>query len=554
MSKTIAIIAPLIDNSQFNLDFTIRFKGSYKDLSLALIYRIASGLYDPSMEDNTSHEHDIPAAGYYLQGILHLHGYETVLTNQYDVETLRKLSGKDLLAICVSTTMILSSDSFIELNESINRELPGIPVIAGGMFLWKQFQQYSRHLHSPERYPLYREIYFHPSNARKSSNIIVIAEHGIKSLIEILSQLERGSNINLQDIPNLCLQERGEFTFTHAEPENIDYNNDFTRWDYIDELPVKIPVRTSIGCSYRCCFCDFCRVFPRVFLRSPNSLKSELLMIKNRLQGKATILHVTDDNVFINSKRLFEVCNIFSQSGLSNWIGFMRGGEYTNDELKAICDSGLRLGMIGVESGDQGQLDRMNKRQQVELVKKGIEQLDKAGVNTLLTFLVGYPGETRETINNTINFLNGLKLSNLLSGYQVYPLIIHNLSDLAEPDYREKWKITGFMNIWSHETMNSGEAYSACHKLFREVKNIPYHYPGESHFFNRAMFTREVLSELYQLRQQLTVGIMDNVTQGNLTGILTKIFKIMDVPAENIEKVSEGLICGVSELNNQALP
>ncbi len=546
MTRTIAIIAPLIDNSQFNLDFTVRLKDNDMDLSLALFYNIASGNYDPTVKDNTSQDNDIPSAGYYLQGILHANGYNTILTNKYDLETLKKLSEKDLFAVCVSTTMILTSDSFIGLNESIAKEIPGVPVISGGMFLWKHFQQYSRHLIKNEIYPLNEEIFFHPSNARKGINIMVVAEHGVASLLKVLDQLDRGSICSFDNIPNLCLQDSGEFRFTTREAENINYNDDFTRWDLIDEMPVKIPVRTSIGCPYRCGFCDFCMVFPRIFLRSVDSLKAELKMIKNRLKGNAAIIHVTDDNVFITSKRLFEVCNIFSTSGLANWLGFMRGGEYTREELKAIQNSGLRMGMIGVESGDQGQLDRMNKRQQVEKVKTGIEQLDDIGINTLMTFVIGFPGESLETLYNTTNFINGLNLSNLLSGYQAYPLLIHNLSDMAEPENREKWRIKGFMDKWSHLSMNSMEAHRACCKLFRDVRNIPYHYPGESHFFNRGMFSRDTLSELYKLRHQLTTEIMDIVPWEVHENTLKKMVSCMDLRAESVNVFHDALICRVS--------
>ncbi len=544
MARTIAIIAPLIDNSQFNLDYTVRLKDGDKDLSLVLLYKIAAGNYDPTFHDNTSQDNDIPAAGYYLQGILHANGYNTILTNEYDVETLKKLSEKDLFAVCVSTTMILTSDSFIALNETLAKEIPGVPVISGGMFLWKHYQQYSRHLMN-EAYPLNREIFFHPSNAGTVLNIMIVAEQGIGSLMKVLDQLDRGSKHCFDEIPNLCIQDSGVFQFTNRKAENINYNADFTRWDLIEELPVKIPVRTSIGCPYRCGFCDFCMIFPRIFLRSAESLKAELKLIKDRLKGKAAIIHVTDDNVFINSKRLFEVCNIFSTSGLANWLGFMRGGEYTGEELKVIQNSGLRMGMIGVESGDQGQLDRMNKRQQVEKVKTGIEQLDYIGINTLMTFVIGFPGESIETLYNTTNFINGLNLSNLLSGYQAYPLLIHNLSDMAEPANRERWNIKGFMDSWSHFTMNSEEAHQACHSLFRDVKNIPYHYPGESHFFNRGMFSREKLSELYKLRHQLTTELMDNVPWEVYKITLRKMVSHMDLPVESANAFHDALICRV---------
>src|ERR1035438_3299617 len=98
--------------------------------------------------------------------------------------------------------------------------------------------------------------------------------------------------------------------------------------------------------------------------------------MKDRLGTTPAIVHVSDDNVFISKKRVQEVCTAIIGSGIRNWIGFMRAGEYTEPELDLMVRSGLMLGLIGVESGDPGQLKRMNKRQDIEKVKRGVEQFD----------------------------------------------------------------------------------------------------------------------------------------------------------------------------------
>ncbi len=565
MRRTIAIIAPFIDSSQFNLDYCLRLKQNDRELTLAAFYEWAGeGFRADRVSRGVDYGDDVPAAGFYLQGLLHLHGYDTILTNKFSDEALQQLTEKEIFAVCISTTMIITTGSLLSLFASVRRILPGVPIIAGGVNIWKNFFQYEKHLASPEDFPMHPEMLFNPSNSGMEADVLVVAQHGIGSLLEVLRiwgleglgiggfgdlGIERFGDLgierfgDLMKVPNLCFPGREGFVFTEIVDEVVDYNEDFTRWDLIDEIPEKIPVRTSIGCPYRCRFCDFCRLFPKIFLRSKESLLKELSMIKARLGNGLAVLHVTDDNVFITKKRLFEVCGAIEQSKLNHWVGFMRGGEYTAEEMEAIKRSGLMMGKIGVESGDQGQLDRMNKRQKAERVKRGIEQLDASGISTLMTFVVGFPGETEETLENTARFLNDLDMTNLSVGYQVYPLLIMPLSELAEPAARKKWRIEGFMDQWSHCTMDSGEALAACHQFFRKVTNVPYSYSEESYFFNRGMFDLATRRKLFQLRQQVTINLMDNAPWDQTEVILREMTALMELPVEGIGERLRGELC-----------
>lgn len=543
MPGTIAIIAPFIDTSQYNMDYTLRLRTNGRELTLAAFYEWANeGFKAENISRGVDYGEDIPSAGFYLQGLLHQQGYRTVLTNRYDTGSLKSLAGKDLFAVCISTTMIISTESFVALLEDIREIMPGVPVIAGGVLVWKSFYNYLNHMDAPGDFPLVPGMMFHPENSAMKADVLVVAQHGITSLLQVLKELEKGRAGDFNHIPNLCLPGKGGFVFTKIVEEKVDYNEDITRWDLIPEMPEKIPVRTSIGCPYRCRFCDFCRLFPKVFLRSGESLQKELQLARQSLGQKPAMLHVTDDNVFITKRRLFEVCGAISESGLNYWAGFMRGGEYTAEELDAIKRSGLMMGKIGVESGDQGQLDRMNKRQKADKMKRGIEQLDANGISTLLTFVVGFPGETEQTLDNTANFLNELQLENLAVGYQVYPLTIMPLSELAGPEARKKWQIQGIQDQWTHYTMNSGEAVSACHALFKRVINVPYSYSEESYFFNRGMFDLETRRSLFQLRQQLTINLIGNSPWSENEHLIRQMTRLMELPEEGIGERLRGEI------------
>ncbi len=544
MKGTIGIIAPMIDEQQFHVNFNLKLKQNQRELSLAAFNEWAGKEFiTERVSRGIDHDKNIPAAGYYLESLLHQHGYNTLLTNKYDPGTLQKIAGKDPLAVCVSTSMIIATDSLLTLFSSIRQTMPDTLIIAGGVLIWKNFLLYRNHLHEPLHYPLLPWMLFHPDHAVMNADIMIVSPHGKFPLLQVLSSLEKGRNTTFDDIPNLCLPGNNGFFFTQRKDEQVNYDEDYTRWDLISEIPDKIPFRTSIGCPYRCRFCDFCHLFPRIYFRSPKSLSQELSLMKRSLGQKAAIIHVSDDNVFINKQRLQEVCHAMIDSGLKKWIGFMRAEAFTDDDLDLMERSGLMMGIIGIESGDQGQLERMKKHQKIENIKKGVEQLDARGIGTLMTFVIGFPGENAHTLKNTAGFLNQLSLKNLLASYQMYPLLIQPLCELSWPQTRKKWKIEGSMGNWSHYTMNSEEASKACYELFREVSNVPYHYFEESNFFNRAKFTFSERKTLFQLRQQLTIQLIENSPWEQINTVLIEMTRQMKFP---IEAIREDLLLDIS--------
>jgi p-methyltransferase len=537
LKRTIGIIAPLIDSLQFHSDFNLRLRLNNRELTLAALYEFAQkGYAADQVSRGIDHDEDIPAAGYYLEGLMHQYGYDTVLTNKYDEDVLNAIAGKDPFAVLVSTTMVVTTDSLRELFSAIRKAMPDTLIIAGGVFVWKNYLLYQKYLSSDPPSPLPSWLLFHPDHANINADVLVVAQHGRSSLLKILEELEKGQRASFQHIPNLSLPSNKGFSFTAREEEQVDYNKDYTRWDLIDNIAVKIPVRTSIGCPYRCRFCDFYHLYPRTFVRSAASLKEELKLIRERTGHAPAIIHISDDNVFITKKRLEEVCNAIADSGLRKWIAFMRAGEYSETELELLKRSGLMMGLMGVESGDQGQLERMNKHQVIGNMKKGIEQLDAYGISTVLTFVVGFPGENAQTLNNTAIFLNNLSLTTLSSSYQLYPLLVEPLSELADASTRARWNIEGFVEKWSHYTMNSEQASKACNSLFREITNVPYHYFEESNFFNRAKFKLETRRSLYQLRHQLTIRLMEHASWDQIEPILRALAQQMNLPVDKIDE------------------
>ncbi|MBU2824666.1 radical SAM protein, partial [Acidithiobacillus ferrooxidans] len=74
------------------------------------------------------------------------------------------------------------------------------------------------------------------------------------------------------------------------------------------------------------------------------------------------------------------------------------------DTLKVLHENGLRLLLVGYESGDQQILNNIKKGLKVEAARKFTADCHKLGIVIHGTFILGLPGETKETIQKTIDF------------------------------------------------------------------------------------------------------------------------------------------------------
>jgi radical SAM superfamily enzyme YgiQ (UPF0313 family) len=543
--KTVAILSPMSDPvasaKRLNIDFTLQLKKTNDELTFETLHHLASNSYNTEMPKKRSNvELDtISAAGYYLTSLLRQNNYNTITTSKIDDDSLTKIANQNPIAFCISTTMILEKESLSVIIKRIREVMKDILIIIGGVFVWKSYL-WTREFSNPEENNRISQyiienagMIFPCTKLQIDADIFVVSDHGGSILLEVLDEVvKKGSHSDFRNIPNLALPDfSGNFYFTHRVKEEINYEEDYTHWELIDELPPRIPVRTSVGCPYRCGYCDFCYLYPKITFRSPASIKTELMTIKKLLisgtHSKKRIINFSDDNVFNTPKRTDELCNMLIELDMGlPWSGFIRASSINASNIHSVQRSGLNRPWIGVESGDQAQLNRMNKKQKIEVVKRGIELLDNQDISVLMTFLIGYLGENDTSINNTINFLNNIKTTNSI--YIVFPLIIFPMSEISMPQVRQKWDVKGISKEWSHKTMDSKTAVEKCKLVFKNVKSVPYGYTQESISFLQK-YSPEIRKKLYSLRQEITVAFMEQAPWDNTARLFSEIAATMGV-------------------------
>lgn len=163
------------------------------------------------------------------------------------------------------------------------------------------------------------------------------------------------------------------------------------------------------GCPYRCIYCyhDFMGQGYRI--RSPQNVFNEMETLYQRWGVK--YFHFVDDEFVMNKNFVYEFCKLVREAKLGfTWGCSGRVNLMTEDLIGTMASSGCVLIGYGIESGSQKMLDIMKKKVTVEQAKQAVKLTQKYIGWADCSFMIGIPGETKETIQETIDFCKELNL------------------------------------------------------------------------------------------------------------------------------------------------
>ena len=182
-----------------------------------------------------------------------------------------------------------------------------------------------------------------------------------------------------------------------------------------------VALYTTRGCPAQCTFC----LWPQTLSghpwrkRSTDDVAAEMAKAK-QLWPDVKEFFFDDDTFNIQKARTIELCGKLKPLGLT-WSCTSR---VTTDyeTLKAMKEAGCRLLIVGYESGDQQILKNIKKGATVERAQQFTKDCHKLGLVVHGDFILGLPGETHETINNTIAFAKELDVETIqVSVAHAYP-------------------------------------------------------------------------------------------------------------------------------------
>ncbi|MBN1659521.1 MAG: radical SAM protein [Anaerolineae bacterium] len=167
-----------------------------------------------------------------------------------------------------------------------------------------------------------------------------------------------------------------------------------------------LPILTSRGCPYRCSYCS--QIGPRRWrARSAESVVAEWRWLVE--EQEAVEIGVLDDSFNIDRARVLDICRRLVEEGLNHVPWIMINGIRANlaDEevLGAMKRAGCKRTAFGVESGNQAILDTVvDKHLTLDQVRSAFRAARAVGMETIGFFIVGMPGETEDTMEDTIRF------------------------------------------------------------------------------------------------------------------------------------------------------
>lgn len=167
-------------------------------------------------------------------------------------------------------------------------------------------------------------------------------------------------------------------------------------------------VITSRGCPYKCIFCSGPRLFGRrVRFRNPKLVVDEIEHIQKVLGFRK--INIVDDTFTLNHRHAREVCEEILRRGLEfQWNVFARADTVTEDILKIMREAGCGWLLFGVESASPGILKTIKKGVTPDGVRRGVKLTTEAGINVFNSFILGLPGESPETAQQSLKFAQEL--------------------------------------------------------------------------------------------------------------------------------------------------
>jgi anaerobic magnesium-protoporphyrin IX monomethyl ester cyclase len=240
---------------------------------------------------------------------------------------------------------------------------------------------------------------------------------------------------------------------------------------YIKELPA-FSIVTSRGCPEACTFCD-----RSVFERKVTSHSPEyILNMLRELHFKYGIRHIffDDDNFLFNKSHLSKLLDLIIQSDLH--ITFTCQSRINNIEesiLKKLKKAGCWQIIIGIESGSQKILNRMRKNIFLKDVRPVLRMIQKAGIKTTGYFIIGFPGDTKETLEKTLKLIKTVYLDDI-GVFLFTPLPGSSIYNEVEKYgfYKEDWELMNSLDkvVFVPEGLTkdmlldySGKYYNACY-------------------------------------------------------------------------------------------
>ncbi|NIR86537.1 radical SAM protein [Candidatus Bathyarchaeota archaeon] len=240
---------------------------------------------------------------------------------------------------------------------------------------------------------------------------------GEMTMLDLVRAVKRKAS--LSDVRGIAYRSNGSVKKTQPRPPISDLDGlpfparhllPMDRYSILGKKSTIGNIITSRGCPYSCVFCESSLLFGRRFrARSPKNVVDEMEQVIAEYKPKT--IEFSDDLFTLNRRRAEAICDEIKRRGLDiPWACSSRVDTISPKLLQKMKEAGCMLIYYGVESGSQRILNQMGKGISVKQVMDAVKRTREAGIETLASFILGFPGETMNDIAKTIAFAKKLDI------------------------------------------------------------------------------------------------------------------------------------------------
>lgn len=298
----------------------------------------------------------------------------------------------------------------------------------------------------------------HPTNLSeetfkmsKNINSICRGEYDY-TLVDLASTIERGKP--LDSIEGLSFRKGKKIKHNKPRPliknlDDIPFISDVYKrhlnienYFYSSVKYPQVTILTGRGCPYSCSFCPI--PFKSSYrARSVKNVIEEFEYIQNELPKVKEIM-IEDDTFPVLKKRTIEICDSMVKRNIQ--LSWSCNARVNVDEetLKKMKEANCRLMCVGFESPIQKILDSIHKKTTKQLQLDFMRKVKRVGLLVHGCFIFGLPGDTKETIRETIEFAKELNPDTV----QFYPMMVYPGTEAYEWVKKNKYLITEDYSQW----------------------------------------------------------------------------------------------------------
>jgi radical SAM superfamily enzyme YgiQ (UPF0313 family) len=366
-----------------------------------------NAIYSSALGGGAPH---IPLGIYYIASYVRMHGFHA---HCIDAEAQKlKISGviskikeiaPDIIGLSATT---FAYQGAATLAEEIKKTFPHLPIVIGGPHATTNIENVMNN-------PVFDYLIYGEGEETFTELLQILKRKDTEKKEDVLSSIHglvyRENDIvkinqprdyikNLDTIPFPAYDLIPDITVYHPHPTNYHFT------------PIA-NVLTSRGCPYKCTFC--CRISgQKLRQRSPENVVEEIELLVNQYGVRE--IAFADETLTIGKQRIQNIFTLLKQKGIQiAWTCTTRVNTVDYETLAFMKKMGCWQIKFGIESGDESILKIIQKNIDLKTAREVISYCKELKIKTLGYFIIGHPGETKESIEKTIQYALDVPLDDI---------------------------------------------------------------------------------------------------------------------------------------------